>query len=172
MEVWEIKHKEAWGIYIDPLFDPKNTRRGRLPLVSIHSRKEFYFEVKDIAWERAQVNWSAIGLSSPETAEVLSRALKVAAEHARKMDEEHGFATTPPSEIVVTVELCSWCLGTPISVKGAEKVPPGTHDVKMKISHGICSSCGVKFSTGIKAKEGVSSKDTVESNTSVDGKRS
>ena len=48
--------------------------------------------------------------------------------------------------ITVTIVLCSWCTSArPIRVDGAEKIPPGLHDAKLQISHGMCTTCEVKF---------------------------
>lgn len=92
IETWEMKKPGAWSVFIDPFFDPENARRGRQPLVSVHSREEWSFEIRDHAWQRAGINWSAIGQTDPNLTETFAKVLAIAADQARKMDEEHGFA--------------------------------------------------------------------------------
>lgn len=93
IEVWEVKRPDAWAVYIDPFFDASNLRRGRLPLVNVTSREDFVFEVKDHAWRPASVGWSSLGSIDPDKAELFSKALTIAVEHAQKMDTEHGFSS-------------------------------------------------------------------------------
>jgi len=92
IETWEVKKPGAWSIFIDPFFDPENARRGRQPLVSVHSREEWSFEIRDHAWQRAGINWSALGQTDPGRTEIFAKVLVMAAEQARQMDVEHGFA--------------------------------------------------------------------------------
>ena len=48
--------------------------------------------------------------------------------------------------LTVTITLCAWCRSArPIRVDGVEKIPPGLHDAKVQISHGMCTTCEVKW---------------------------
>jgi hypothetical protein len=68
--------------------------------------------------------------------------------------------------LTVTIVLCSWCVSArPVRVDGAEKIPPGLHDAKLQISHGMCSTCEVKFMESIGNDRPVSHPDTGKSST-------
>ena len=48
--------------------------------------------------------------------------------------------------LVVTITVCAWCDSPrPIRVDGLEQVPPGLHEARIQISHGICTTCEVRY---------------------------
>lgn len=64
--------------------------------------------------------------------------------------------------LTVKIVLCSWCkkdVPTLIEADGLERIPPGIHEAKLSISHGICKSCEVNLEPR-KSEGGVTPKDT------------
>ena len=72
--------------------------------------------------------------------------------------------------LIVTITLCAWCESArPIRVDGAEKIPPGLHEAKLQISHGMCSICEVKFVEEMNKPKSMSQADTVNRNNVTGG---
>jgi hypothetical protein len=164
IEVREEKKDRYWALRIDPVFDPENTKRGFQPKVTTFADMDYSVEDHNYHWRRAEVSWFSIGSCGPGIAEAYARAIAICSEKARQMDAEHKFqdAPGPAAAPTVTIELCSWCFGRPVSMTGAERIPPGLHDAKLQISHGMCIPCSTKFSQGIGAKGGATQNGTTE----------
>jgi hypothetical protein len=175
IEVREEKKDRYWVLRIDPVFDPEDKKRGFQPKVTAYSDQDYSFEDHGYHWKRAEVSWYSIGSVDIATSDAYAKAIAIATEHARKMNTENRVLThdpvAPPTP-VVTIVLCSWCTSIrPIEVHGVDTktLPPGRHDVKMQLSHGMCVPCGTKFSEGI-GKGGVTQGDTPNGHTSAEGK--
>lgn len=49
--------------------------------------------------------------------------------------------------LTITIVMCSWCGSPrPIDVHGIDRIPPGLHDAKVQISHGMCVPCDAAIS--------------------------
>lgn len=91
IEIREERRAKNWIVLIDPFFDARNVRRGFRPFVTVASQEEWSFEVRGLAWQRAGVSWSSLGMIGADEASLFSLAIGIGAERVRIMDVEHGF---------------------------------------------------------------------------------
>lgn len=169
IEAREERKDRIWVYRVDPRFDPDDKKRGFQERVTAYCQQDFSFEVGDTVWQRATLSWYSVGSVKADEGENFAKAIAMCAEKVREMDAEHNFTIIERVTPIVTIEVCSWCNSPrPIGVSGAEKLPPGRHDVKMQLSHGMCVPCGTKFSDGIK-KGGVTQDDTLKKHNTAGG---
>lgn len=73
--------------------------------------------------------------------------------------------------LTVTIHMCAWCYSArPIRVDGVERIPPGLHDAKVQVSHGMCTTCEVKFVESMQ-KGGATHSGTSEGDNATEEKK-